>query len=235
MWIRRDGAVDAIVSPEVFAKAQTLLKDQRRRMSNQTALDKLAALWREKGDLKAEVIDAARDMPRATTYRRRFGSLTAAYKLIGFPVPSRYDLSSARMHFRSIICTTARRLVGAIESAGGTATFDETSRKVIVPEAGVVEVVLAQASLEADGRRPRWEMRWGGPRVRCRRSDLTLVLTQEGAGLHPYHPMPSEVFRQGVGLNYRIRVRILKHVFAECYRHADLQSVARALFQLSRG
>ena len=231
MWVRRDGAVDAIVSPDVFAKAQALIDNQRRRMSDQTALDKLATLWREKGDLKAEIIDAARDMPRASTYRRRFGSLTEAYKLIGFPVRSRYDLSAARMQFRSIICTEARKLVVAVACAGGTASFDETARKVIVPRAGIVEVVLAQPTIEANRERTRWEMRWGGPRVRCRRSDLTLVLRQDGTGIDRYYLLPSEVFRQGVGLNYRIRVRILDRVFADCFCHADLQSVASALLQ----
>lgn len=229
MWIRRDGAVDAIVSPEVFAKAHALLEKQRQRMSDQTALDKLAALWREKGDLKAEIIDSTRGMPRAVSYRRRFGSLTAAYKLIGFPVRPRYDLSAARMHFRSIICAEAKKLVAAIEGAGGAATFDEKARKVIVADAGVVEVVLAQPTVEPNRQGPRWEMRWGGPRVRCARSDLTLVLRQEGSSMGQYYLLPFEAFRQGFSLNYRIRVRILDRVFAECFRHADLRSVASAL------
>lgn len=229
MWIRRDGAVDAIVTQKVFDKAQALIKKQRQRLSDQTVLDKLAALWREKGDLRADIIDATPNMPRATTYRRRFGSLTQAYKLIGFPVRSRYDLSAARTKFRSIICAEAKKLVAVILGADGKAAFDETARKVVVQDVGTVEVVLAEPTIEAGREQPRWEMRWGGPRVRCSRSNLTLVLRQEGTGIGRYYLLPSEVFRRGVGPNFRIRVRILDQVFADCFHHTDLESVATAL------
>ena len=44
MWIRRDKALEAIIAPKIFAKAQKLIAKRRQRMSDQEALAKLSAL-----------------------------------------------------------------------------------------------------------------------------------------------------------------------------------------------
>ena len=65
MWIRRDNAFRAIVSPELFAKAQKrLLELERgRKRSDQELLDLLVALWRKKGHLSVEILIRAEVCP----------------------------------------------------------------------------------------------------------------------------------------------------------------------------
>lgn len=52
-------------------------------------LQKLSELWVKKGRLSTALINADPGTPRATTYQTHFGSLTNAYRLIGFDGPAR--------------------------------------------------------------------------------------------------------------------------------------------------
>ncbi|TXD54260.1 recombinase family protein, partial [Ralstonia sp. TCR112] len=84
MWIRRDGAFEAIVSPELFYTAQGILRARARRFSDEELLDKLRNLYRTRGFLSGLIIDETEGMPSAAAYAHRFGSLVRAYQAVGF-------------------------------------------------------------------------------------------------------------------------------------------------------
>lgn len=65
MWIRRDGAFEAIVSPELFYTAQGILRARARRFSDEELLDKLRNLYRTRGFLSGLIIDETEGMPSA--------------------------------------------------------------------------------------------------------------------------------------------------------------------------
>jgi hypothetical protein len=69
MWIRRDNAFKAIIATGLFAKAQEIISQRRRRLSDQEVLDRLFALWRQKGHLSEAIISAAKDVPHSSVYR----------------------------------------------------------------------------------------------------------------------------------------------------------------------
>lgn len=88
-WIRREGAFEAIVTPELFESAQRV-RAQRKlpQHSDDELLERLNELLAEKGKITADLITAASDMPSIHTYVRRFGSLSKAYAKIGYqPAP----------------------------------------------------------------------------------------------------------------------------------------------------
>jgi DNA invertase Pin-like site-specific DNA recombinase len=60
------------------------------RLSDEDFLDKLRSLLAARGYLTAWMIDASDDMPSASAYRYRFGSLERAYRLIGYDVGRNY-------------------------------------------------------------------------------------------------------------------------------------------------
>ena len=88
MWVRGDGAFEAIVEADFFEAAQRIIQDRSRRFSDQDLLDRLSILLAEKGWLSGLVIDEVDDMPSSSTFRHRFGSLVRAYHLVGYS-PSR--------------------------------------------------------------------------------------------------------------------------------------------------
>ncbi len=84
MWIRRDGAFEAIVPPAQFAKAQELVQAKSDRMTDEDMLASLRLLWARLGKLSAELINEDSSTPHVNAFRKRFKYLTCAYGLIGY-------------------------------------------------------------------------------------------------------------------------------------------------------
>lgn len=76
-----------IVSPRQFALAQERLQRQKRgHINDQMLLDGLRRLLRKHGSLSERMINECREIPDSRTYRAHFGTLPAAYALIGYQV-----------------------------------------------------------------------------------------------------------------------------------------------------
>ena len=83
MWIKKEGAFEAIVPPEVFYMAQGIFRARARRFTIEELIEKLRNLYRHRGFLSGLIIDEAEDMPSAAAYIHRFGSLIRAYEAVG--------------------------------------------------------------------------------------------------------------------------------------------------------
>ena len=82
-WVRVDGAFEPVIPASVYAQARAKMSNWTRRQTNQEVLRRLAAARDENGKLTAVSIGADPALPSAEALRRRFGSLAAAYDLIG--------------------------------------------------------------------------------------------------------------------------------------------------------
>ena len=83
MWIRSEGAFDAIVEPKQFQKVQAIIAARNRRFSDEEMLERLTRLFQRHGYISGLVIDEADGMPSSGAYAHRFGSLIRAYSLVG--------------------------------------------------------------------------------------------------------------------------------------------------------
>ncbi len=174
MWIRRNNALEAIIAPEIFAKAQKLIARRRHRLSDQEALDRLSALWRKKGHLSHKIIIATENVPDTSTYIKRFGSLTAAYKLIGFQPKPRYRWLQTEARIRSVIDVAVADIVSTIEKLGGNASFNREVRLLTVNEELTVSIGSARGVSEGNGQ-VRWHVRVN----RYAKSKLALVIRMD--------------------------------------------------------
>ena len=85
MWIRRDGAFEAIVPLARFIRAQEIVQQRAEQMlTDQQLLDHLRDLWGRVGKLSSVLIDEDETSPATRTYTARFKSLNNAYSLIGY-------------------------------------------------------------------------------------------------------------------------------------------------------
>jgi len=73
---------------------------KRRRPTDDELLQELRLLWIERGKLSASLIEASVRTRHPAVYIRRFGSLPAAYALIGYEASGRQLATSAR--FRKV-------------------------------------------------------------------------------------------------------------------------------------
>nr|WP_255548490.1 recombinase family protein [Luteibacter sp. dw_328] len=83
-WVRKDDAYEPLVSTEMFNAVQIRRVSMRRHLTNVELLDRVRCLYRERGRLTAPLIDADPRLLSSQVLARRFGGLTALYRLVGF-------------------------------------------------------------------------------------------------------------------------------------------------------
>ncbi|MFK5948579.1 MAG: hypothetical protein QM500_07400 [Methylococcales bacterium] len=83
-WVRANNVYEPLVSNKIYKRAQKLIKQQRRSMSDDDMLKGLASLYKKNGYLSGNLIDEAQNIPTANAYIVRFRSLYTAYELVGF-------------------------------------------------------------------------------------------------------------------------------------------------------
>ena len=100
MWIRGNGAFESIIPPELFKKAQEIIRDRSRKYTDDELLAQLRRLLEREGQLSGLIIDEAQDMASSSVYRNRFGSLTQAYKLIAYTPERDYQYIQTNRQLR---------------------------------------------------------------------------------------------------------------------------------------
>ncbi|HEY8618251.1 recombinase family protein [Phenylobacterium sp.] len=109
-WVRVR-VMPPVVSVSLFEAAQQRLATRRRqRFSDGELLDILRELWRREGHLSDALIDGNPDTPHSATYRQRFGSLAAAYELVGFRPARRWRAGGDRPATDDELLDRLRRL-----------------------------------------------------------------------------------------------------------------------------
>jgi DNA invertase Pin-like site-specific DNA recombinase len=84
-WVRNLEALPAIVTPELFARAQEERARRNRRYTSSELLALLRECYERHGRVTAAVIAADCSMPDAQLFKRAFGSLTSGYELAQIP------------------------------------------------------------------------------------------------------------------------------------------------------
>ena len=84
LWVRKDGAFEPMVDAEIFSKAQQIINARPRPRPRQYYLDALRELYAQHAYLDCKLIDRTAGMPSSSAYADKFGSISAAYKLVGF-------------------------------------------------------------------------------------------------------------------------------------------------------
>src|SRR5262245_2500005 len=88
MWIKKPGAFEAIVSPDLFNRAQKIFAD--RAITNEELIDQLRKLLEREGRLSTSLIDRSEGMRPSALYRSRFDRIVVAFQLAGYDPPKDY-------------------------------------------------------------------------------------------------------------------------------------------------
>jgi DNA invertase Pin-like site-specific DNA recombinase len=82
--VRVEHAFPAVVSPTLFHAVRGAQRQYSTRLTDEELLDAMRRLWARRGRISSELLAAEPKTPSAQVYLRRFGSLRAAYHLIGY-------------------------------------------------------------------------------------------------------------------------------------------------------
>ena len=220
-WIRRENAFKGIIAPQIFAEAQKIRSERRHIRSDQELLDILSALWRKKGTLSQNIINAAKNVPNTSIYVAHFGSLMAAYKRIGFECRPRYHYAENTAKIETIIDSVVSDAVSSIERLGGSATYLGELHLLTINQRLTVSIGVATHVSDRTMGTRRWQLR----RFKYEKADLALVIKMDESNtkVETYYLIPTIY----LSLKKDCKLRLSSRVFTEAYRHDSLGAFYR--------
>jgi len=158
MWIRKDNAFTPLVTREQFSEALRIIYGRCRHLSNEQMLDRLKELLDRHGSLSAILVDETEGMPSSFSYRRRFGSLSRAYTLIGYTPSRDPHFIEANRELRRYHARQVAEIVSQLQQIGATVEIQPSTDLLIINHEFSASVVLARCR-QTSGGDYRWLIR----------------------------------------------------------------------------
>jgi DNA invertase Pin-like site-specific DNA recombinase len=193
MWIKKEGAFDPIVPPELFYTAQGIVRARARRYSNEELIERLRSLYQNRGFLSGLIIDETEGMPAASVFAHRFGSLIRAYQMVGFTPDRDYRFLEINRFLRQLHPEIVVQTESKIAELGGTVLRDPGTDLLQVNDEFSVSLVLARCQTYASGRN-RWKVSFDASLA----PDITVAVRLDQANKAPldYYLLPRLDFGQ---------------------------------------
>ncbi|RWD29151.1 MAG: recombinase family protein [Mesorhizobium sp.] len=143
-WIRADNVSVPLISQKLFERARAVAKTRATRISNVQLLADLSKLLNERGSLSGSIINATPGLSTKSMYIHRFGTLQAAYDLVGYEASANYRYFNVitQLHRRRL--EIIQDLVAAIGHAGGVADYDSNAKLMRVNEEFTIAMWIAR-------------------------------------------------------------------------------------------
>lgn len=214
MWIKKEGAFEGIVSPELFYTAQGILRARALRYTDEELIGKLRCLYQRYGYLSGLIIDEAEGMPSSAAYAHRFGSLIRAYQTVGFTPDRDYQYLEVNQFLRRLHPEIVGQTERMIAEVGGAVERDLATDLLTVNREFTVSLVLARCQSLDNGRR-RWKVRFDTSLA----PDITVAvrLGDSNQAALDFYLLPRLDFGQP-------RIQLADHngIEFECYRFESL-------------
>jgi DNA invertase Pin-like site-specific DNA recombinase len=159
MWIRSDGAFEAVVETDFFHAARRIIDERSKRLTDAEMLEQLTLLLSQKGALSGLIIDEVEHMPSSSTYRSRFGTLLRAYQLVGYDPRRDYQYVETNRALRAMFPEIVTETIGNIERVGGAVRIDPGTGLLTINDEFTASIVIARC-LHTPAGRLRWKIRF---------------------------------------------------------------------------
>lgn len=193
-WVRKDGAFTPVVDAGRFFKAQALIKNRHRKISNDEMLESLKNLQMQRGRLSAMIIDESEGMPPSSLYGKRFGGLLRAYHLIGYIPKHDYRYIEINRFLRALHGDIMADTTSRLESICGR-------QFVIDPETSLLEInhnlfvsIVISRCFRTSAGNCRWKIRFDAGL----HPDITVAVRMDchNEKVYDYYVLPSLEFGQ---------------------------------------
>lgn len=214
MWIRKEGAFEGIVAPDLFYTAQGILRERAHRFSNDELIEKLRRLFEQRGYLSGLIIDEAEGMPSAAAYAHRFGGLIRAYQTVGFTPDRDYQYLGVNQFLRRLYPEIVGQTEQMIAEVGGAVVRDPATDLLTVNHEFTVSLVLSRCQMQGN-ERGRWKVRFDTSLA----PDITVAVRLDKTNQAPldYYLLPRLDFSQS-----RIHLADRNAIEFDSYRFDDL-------------
>jgi hypothetical protein len=142
----------------MFFKAQAIIQESQKKLTDEELLDQLRHLMEREGRLSGLLIDEREDFPTTYMYQARFGSLIRAYQLIGYTPDRDYQFFETNKQLRLMHYAIVEDVVERICELGGVISRDPSTDLLTVNDEFSAAVVIARCGLNYAGSY-RWLIR----------------------------------------------------------------------------
>ena len=168
-WLTCEHAFPAIVSLKQWTQAYERVLCEVRRPKDAEMLEGLRQLWKRKGKLSSDIINASKDVPSAVAYAKHFGGINDAYKLIGYPLIRDLSWGHAVRLTRRINKTLCDEICERVRGIGGSAELMPTFGMIRLNGNVTVKVALRKCWVREEG------IVWVLPLGKCSLADVLIV------------------------------------------------------------
>ncbi len=213
MLIRADGVFEAVVDSDMFVRAQSLITERSRRLSDSELIEWLGGIYRCHGRLSALIIDE-HEGPSSSVFKSRFGSLIRAYQIVGYIPDHDYTYIEINKQLRKLHPMIVEQIIGGICSVDAAVTYDEETDLLTVNEEFTVSVVISRCI-----QRPGGSFRWIIHLDTGLNPDVTVAVRMDTANDNPidYYVLPSTDMS-----GEKLRLVEVNGLFFDSYRFDDL-------------
>jgi DNA invertase Pin-like site-specific DNA recombinase len=159
MWIRADGAFEAVVDRDLFEAAQAIIRERSCRLSNEEMLEMLQHLFQARGYLSGLIIDETEHLPSSSAYQSRFGGLLRAYQLVGFTPGRDYRYIEINRALREMHPGVVATTIFEIQHIGGHVKQDPATDLLTINGEFTASIVIARCRETVRGSL-RWQIRF---------------------------------------------------------------------------
>jgi DNA invertase Pin-like site-specific DNA recombinase len=188
MWVRADGAFDAIVDSELFFTARGIIQERNRVFTDEEMLNHLKTLLVVHSDLSAALIDETEGMSSSSVYRTRFGSLIRAYRLAGYCPERNYEYIAINQQLRGTHSRLVNDLIQDLETMGASIQRSKESGILVINGLYSATLFLARCRQTQAG-----SLRWRFRVPEHERADVHIVARMDPDNEHPtdYYILPT--------------------------------------------
>ena len=158
LWVRAQGAFEALVERDLFEAAAAIIAERSRRLTDEDMLGSLRSLLEVHGRLSGVIIDET-EGPSSSAYRHRFGSLLRAYSLVGYLPRRDYRYIEINRSLRQLHPEMMEAIVTDLEAVGAAVHRDPETDLLEVNGEFSLSVVIARCKQTPAGAL-RWRLRF---------------------------------------------------------------------------
>ena len=215
MWVRAEGAFAPIVEPNVFFMAHGIILARSRKLTDDEMLAKLRDVLKAHGKISGILIDEAEGLPSSAAFRHRFGSLVAAYRLIGHDPKVDYRFIEINRKLRQQHPELVASVIAQLQALGATAVQDEQTGLLSINDELYVSIVLCRHQSTPAGS-SRWLVRLD----EGLKPDLTIAVRMDAANerIRDFYLLPA------LDMTWEnLRVAETNGVYLDAYRFDTLE------------
>ena len=213
-WIRAEAVFEGIVESEAFFRAREIILARSQRLTDDEMLENLRGVLKQYGRISGIIIDEAEGLPSSAAFQNRFGSLVAAYRLIGYDPGIDYSFIEANRKLRKQYPEIVALVIRRVQELGAVATWDEKTELLHLNGELRVSIVLCRHIMTAGGA-SRWVVRLDAGL----KPDITIAVRMDATNeaIRDYYLLP------GIDMTWEnLRMAEDNGVYLDAYRFETL-------------